>query len=105
MPKTTFRIRYGYYEFFVMSFGLTNAPAALMSLMNGILKTSKDFLVIVFIDDVLIYSKSKKEHEDHLRIFLGLFRENKLYVKFSKCEFYLDLVSFLSHVVSKNGKI
>ncbi|XP_055822091.1 uncharacterized protein LOC129890593 [Solanum dulcamara] len=103
VPKTAFRTRYGHYEFLVMSFGLTNAPAAFMSLMNGIFKPYLDLFVIVFIDDILIYSKSQKEHEEHLRTVLGLLRKKKLYAKFSKCEFWLDSVSFLGHVVSKDG--
>ena len=74
-----------------------------MSLMNGIFKPYLDLFVIVFIDDILVYSKSKKEHEEHLRIVLGMLREKKLYAKFSKCEFWLDSVSFLGHVVSKDG--
>ena len=81
-----------------MSFGLTNAPAAFMSLMNGIFKPYLDLFVIVFIVDILIYSKSRK-HEEHLRIVLELLREKRLYAKFSKCEFWLDSVSFLVHVV------
>ena len=86
-------------------FGLTNAPAAFMSLMNGIFKPYLDLFVIVFIDDILVYSKSKKEHEENLRIVLEMLREKKLYGKFSKCEFWLDSVSFLGHVVSKDGVI
>ena len=86
-----------------MSFGITNAPAAFMSLMNGIFKPYLDLFVIVFIDDILIYSKSRKEHEEHLKIVLELLREKRLYAKFSKCEFWLDSVSFLGHVVSKDG--
>ena len=78
-----------------MSFGLTNAPAAFMSLMNRIFKPYLDLFVIVFIDDILVYSKSKKEHEENLRIVLEMLREKKLYAKFSKCEFWLDSVSFL----------
>ena len=85
-----------------MSFGLTT-PAAFMSLMNGIFKPYLDLFVIVFIDDILVYSKSKKEHEEHLRMVLEMLREKKLYAKFSKCEFWLDSVSFLGHVVSKDG--
>ena len=103
VPKTAFRTRYEHYEFVVMSFGLTNAPAAFMRLMNGIFKSYLDLFVIVFIDDILVYSKSRKEHEEHLRIVLEMLREKKLYAKFSKCEFWLDSVSFLGHVVSKNG--
>ena len=86
-----------------MSFGLTNAPAAFMSLMNVIFKPYLDLFVIVFIDDILVYSKSRKENEEHLRIVLEMLREKKLYAKFSKCEFWLDSVSFLGHVVSKDG--
>ena len=86
-----------------MSFGLTNAPAAFMSLMNGDFKTYLNHFVIVFIDDILVYSKSKKEHEEHLRMVLEMLREKNLYAKFSKCEFWLDSVSFLGHVVYKDG--
>ena len=86
-----------------MSFGLTNAHAAFMSLMNGIVKPYLDLFVIIFIDDLLIYSKSRKELEEHLKILLELLREKRLYAKFSKCEFCLDSVSFLGHVVSKDG--
>ena len=86
-----------------MSFGLMNAPPAFMSLMNGIFKPYLDLFVIIFIDDILIYSKSKKEHEEHLRIVLEVLREKRLYAKFSKCEFWLNSVSVLGHVVSKDG--
>ena len=86
-----------------MYFGLMNAPAAFISLMKGIWKTYLDLFMIVFIDDILVYSKSKKEHEEHLRMVLEMLREKKLYAKFSKCEFWLDAVSFLGHVVSKDG--
>ena len=103
VPKTVFRTKYGHYEFLVMSFGLTNAPAAFMTLMNGIYKPYLDLFVIVFIDDILIYSKSRKKHEEHLKIVLELLREKIRYAKFSKCEFCLDSVSFLEHVVSKDG--
>ena len=103
IPKTAFRTRYGHYEFLVMSFGLTNAPAAFMDLMNRVFKPFLDRFVIVFIDDILVYSKSATEHEYHLRIVLQTLRDHKLYAKFSKCEFWLDQVTFLGHVVSKDG--
>ncbi|XP_015075341.1 uncharacterized protein LOC107019330 [Solanum pennellii] len=102
IPKTAFRTRYVHYEFLVMSFGLTNAPAAFMDLMNGVFRPYLDSFVIVFLDDILIYSRTKEEHEHHLRIVLGILKE-KLYAKFSKCEFWLSLVAFLGHVVSKEG--
>ncbi|KAL0536723.1 hypothetical protein IC582_025683 [Cucumis melo] len=101
VPKTTFRSRYGHYEFIVLSFGLTNAPAVFMDLMNRVFREFLDTFVIVFIDDILIYSKTKAEHEEHLRMVLETLRANKLYAKFSKCEFWLKEVSFLGHVVSK----
>ena len=103
VPKSAFRTRYGHYEFLVMPFGLTNAPAAFMDLMNRVFKDFLDKFVIVFIDDILIYSKTKEEHEEHLRITLRTLEEHKLYAKFSKCEFWLDKVHFLGHVVSKVG--
>ncbi|KAL0536214.1 hypothetical protein IC582_025155 [Cucumis melo] len=103
VPKTAFRSRYGHYEFIVMSFGLTNAPAVFMDLMNRVFREFLDTFVIVFIDDILIYSKTEAEHEEHLHIVLQTLRDNKLYVKFSKCEFWLKQVSFLGHVVSKAG--
>ncbi|KAA0033475.1 pol protein [Cucumis melo var. makuwa] len=103
VPKIAFRSRYGHYEFIVMSFGLTNAPAVFMDLMNIVFREFLDTFVIVFIDDILIYSKTEAEHEEHLRIVLQTLRDNKLYAKFSKCEFWLKQVSFLDHVVSKAG--
>ncbi|KAL0549281.1 hypothetical protein IC582_013762 [Cucumis melo] len=103
IPKTAFRSRYGHYEFIVMSFGLTNAPAVFMDLMNRVFREFLDTFVIVFIDDILIYSKTEAEHEEHLRMVLQTLRDNKLYAKFSKCEFWLKQVSFLGHVVSKAG--
>ena len=103
IPKTAFRTRYGHYEFLVMSFGLTNAPAAFMDLMNRVFRPFLDRFVIVFIDDILVYSRSDVEHEHHLRTVLQTLRENELYAKFSKCEFWLESVGFLGHVVSNQG--
>ena len=103
IPKTAFRTRYGHYEFLVMAFGLTNAPAAFMDLMNRVFKKYLDKFVIVFIDDILIYSKSEGEHAEHLRIVLGILRKEKLYAKFTKCEFWLREVQFLGHIVSSEG--
>ncbi|KAA0033327.1 pol protein [Cucumis melo var. makuwa] len=103
IPKTAFRSRYGHYEFIVMSFGLTNASAVFMDLMNRVFKDFLDSFVIVFIDDILIYSKTEAEHEEHLHQDLEILRSNKLYAKFSKCEFWLKKVSFLGHVVSSEG--
>ena len=103
IPKTVFKTRYGHYEFLVMSFGLTNAPAAFMELMNRIFQPLLDICVIVFIDDILVYSKSNQEHEEHLRDVLSILREKKLHAKFSKCEFWLNEVAFLGHVISGKG--
>ena len=96
-------MRYGHYEFLVMPFGLTNAPAAFMDLMNRVFHEYLDRFVVVFIDDILIFSKSMEEHEEHLRIVFQILREKKLYAKFKKCEFWLDQVVFLGHVISKAG--
>ena len=95
VPKTAFKTRYGHYQFLVMPFGLTNAPAIFMDLMNRIFQPYLDQFVIVFIDDILIYSGSKEDHEEHLRVVLHILRENQLYAKFSKCQFWLDSVAFL----------
>ncbi|GKD55071.1 putative reverse transcriptase domain-containing protein [Tanacetum coccineum] len=103
IPKTAFRTRYGHYEFQVMSFGLTNAPAVFMDLMNRVCKPYLDKFVIVFIDDILIYSKSKKEHEEHLRQILKLLKKEELYAKFSKCELWISRVQFLGHVIDCRG--
>ncbi|XP_065881830.1 uncharacterized protein [Euphorbia lathyris] len=103
VSKTAFRTRYGHYEFLVMPFGLTNAPAAFMALMNRTFQQYLDQFVIVFIDDILVYSKTKEEHELHLGIVLQILKENELYAKLSKCEFWMEHVVFLGHVVSKDG--
>ncbi|KAA0035808.1 DNA/RNA polymerases superfamily protein [Cucumis melo var. makuwa] len=103
ITKTAFRTRYGHYEFRVMPFGLTNVPAVFMDLMNRIFHRYLDQFVIVFIDDILVYSVDRESHEEHLRIVLQTLRENQLYAKFSKCEFWLKQVVFLGHVVSAKG--
>ncbi|KAJ9556102.1 hypothetical protein OSB04_010716 [Centaurea solstitialis] len=103
IAKTAFRTRYGHYEFLVMPFGLTNAPAVFMDLMNRVCRPYLDKFVIVFIDDILIYSQSKEDHEQHLRLILELLKAEKLYAKFSKCEFWIREVHFLGHVVNKEG--
>ncbi|KAM0070969.1 putative nucleotidyltransferase, Ribonuclease H [Helianthus debilis subsp. tardiflorus] len=103
ISKTAFRTRYGHYEFLVMPFGLTNAPAVFMELMNRVCKPYLDKFVIVFIDDILIYSKSQEEHEHHLRLILELLQAEQLYAKFSKCDFWLREVHFLGHVVNGDG--
>ncbi|GKB24796.1 putative reverse transcriptase domain-containing protein [Tanacetum coccineum] len=101
--KTAFRTRYGHYEFQVMPFGLTNAPAVFMDLMNRVCKPYLDKFVIVFIDDILIYSKTKQEHEEHLKLILELLKKEELYAKFSKCEFWIPKVQFLGHVIDSKG--
>ncbi|GJY29064.1 putative reverse transcriptase domain-containing protein [Tanacetum coccineum] len=101
--KTTFRTRYGHYEFQVMPFGLTNAPAVFMDLLNRVCKSYLDKFVIVFIDDILIYSKSRKEHEGHLKLILRLLKKDELYAKFSKCDFWLSKVQFLGYVIDSEG--
>ena len=103
VSKTVFRTRYAHYEFIVMPFRLTNAPAAFMDLMNRIFGPYLDKFVIVFIDDILVYSSSPKEHAGHLRTVLQILRERQLYDKFSKCQFWLDKVAFLGHVISAEG--
>ncbi|KAD2805327.1 hypothetical protein E3N88_38704 [Mikania micrantha] len=103
IPKTAFRTRYGHYEFLVMSFGLTNAPAAFMDLMNRVCQPMLDRSVIVFIDDILIYSKSEGDHACHLKEVLETLCKEKLFAKFSKCAFWLREVQFLGHVISTDG--
>ncbi|PKA51095.1 RNA-directed DNA polymerase like [Apostasia shenzhenica] len=103
IPKTTFRIRYGHYEYLVMPFGLMNAPVVFMDLMNRDFQSYLDQFVIVFIDDILIYSKNSDEHADHLHLVLQKLRENQLYTKFSKCDFWLSSIAFLGHVIIAEG--
>ena len=99
IPKTAFRTRYEHFEFTMMPFGLTNAPAAFVDLMHRVFQPYLDRFILVFVDDILIYSQSEWEHEYHLRIVLQLLRDHQLYAKFSKCEFWLTNVRFLGHVV------
>nr|GEV17824.1 putative reverse transcriptase domain-containing protein [Tanacetum cinerariifolium] len=103
IPITSFQTRYGHFKFQVTPFGLTNAPAVFMNLMNRVCKPYLDKFVIVFIDDILIYSKNKEDHEKHLKIILELLKNEKLYAKFSKCDFWLKSVQFLGHVIDNNG--
>jgi hypothetical protein len=103
IPKTTFHTRYGLYEYTMISFGLTNAPAYFMYLMNKVFIKYLDKFVVVFIDDILIFSKMEEEHEKHLTMVLEKLRSNQLYAKFSKCEFWLIEVAFLGHVISAGG--
>ncbi|GJZ17962.1 putative reverse transcriptase domain-containing protein [Tanacetum coccineum] len=103
IPITAFRTQYGYFEFQVMPFGLTNAPAVFMDLMNRVCKPYLDKFLIMFIDDILIYSKNKREHEEHLKIILELLKKEQLYANFSKCDFWLDSVQFLGHVIDNKG--
>ncbi|GJU04911.1 putative reverse transcriptase domain-containing protein [Tanacetum coccineum] len=103
IPKTAFRTRYRHYEIQVMPFGLTNAPAVFMDLMNHVCKPYLDKFVIVFIDDILIYSHNKEEHANYLRIILELLKKEKLYAKFSKCDFWIHIVQFLGHLIDSQG--
>ena len=100
VPKTAFRTRYGHYEFLVMPFGLTNASVAFMDLMNQVFQLYLDRFVIVFIDDILVYSGSSEEHLEHLKIVLQILTKRQLYTKLSKCQFWLDKVAFIGHVIS-----
>jgi hypothetical protein len=101
--KTAFWTRYGHYEFVVVPFGLTNAPATFMCLMNNVLSKFLDKFVLVFIDDILIYSKNREEHEEHIRLVLQVLREHRLYAKFNKCDFFQKQIHYLGHVLSKEG--
>jgi hypothetical protein len=104
-PQDSFTTRYGLYEFVVVSFGLTNAPTYFMNLMNKVFMEELDRFVVVFIDDILIYSETAEEHEEHLWIMLERLRQQKLYAKFNKCEFWREKVAFLGHVLSAEGII
>ena len=101
--KTAFRTRYGHYEFLIIPFGLTNAPAVFMDLINRVFSSYLDKFVIVFIDDILIYFKNQGEHAEHLKTVLQVLREKQLYRKLSKCAFWLESVEFLGHIVSGHG--
>ncbi|GJY67096.1 putative reverse transcriptase domain-containing protein [Tanacetum coccineum] len=103
IPKTTFRTRYGHFKFTIMPFGLTNAPTVFMDLMNRVYRPYLSKFVIVFIDDILNYFKTQEEHEVHLGLILELLKKEKLYAKFSKCEFWLQEVQFLGHVINGDG--
>ena len=103
IPKTSFKTRYSYYEFLVMSFRLTNAPAPFMYLMNELFKQYLDLFVIIFINDILIYSRSEEEHASHLRVILQTLKDRQLFSKFSKYEFWLQSVVLLGHIVSSEG--
>nr|GEX99170.1 putative reverse transcriptase domain-containing protein [Tanacetum cinerariifolium] len=103
IPKTAFRTRYGHYEFQVTPFGLTNASAVFMDLMNRVCKLYFNTFMIVFIEDILIYSKNKEEHERHLKLILELLKKEELYAKFSKCEIWIPKVQFLEHVKDRKG--
>ncbi|GKF10212.1 putative reverse transcriptase domain-containing protein, partial [Tanacetum coccineum] len=103
IPITAFRTRYGHFEFQVMPFGLNNAPAVFMDLMSQVCKLYLNKFVIVFIDDILVYSKDEEEHGKHLKIILEFLKKERLYAKFSKCDFWLDSVQFLGHVIDRSG--
>ena len=103
VPFTAFRTRYGHFEFLVLPFGLTNAPATFMNLMNEIFKEHLDVFVIVYLDDILIYSRTRNEHLNHIRIVLNILRKEKLFGKISKCVFGVQEVEYLGHIISSDG--
>jgi len=103
IPKTAIHTRYGHYEFLVMPFGVTNAPSVFMDLMNRVFHMYLDWFVVVFIEDILVYSVNHEDHVEHLKMVLSILRENKLFAKLKKWEFWLEKVSFLGHVISKDG--
>ena len=97
------KTRYGHYEFAVVPFGLTNAPATFMCLMNSVFSRYLDKFILVFLDYILVYSKNKEEHEENLRLTLKLLREHQLYANMSKCDFYRDRIQYLGHIISREG--
>ena len=101
--KKTFKTRYGHYEFVVVPFGLTKAPVKFMCLMNSVFSFYLDKFVLLFLDDILIYSNNEEEHEEHLRLTLQFLREHQLYAKLSKCDFYRDRIQSLGHIISEEG--
>ena len=103
ISKTTFRTRYGHYEFTVVPFGLTNAPTIFMCLMNGVFIKYLDKFVIVFLDDILFYSKKEQEHGEHLSLLMKVLREHQLYSKLRKCSFYQGRIHYLGHIISEEG--
>jgi hypothetical protein len=103
IPKTAFHTRHGLYEYTVMSFGLTNGPAYFMYLMNKVFMEYLDKFIVVFIVDILVFSRTEEEHEVPLRLVFGKLRTHWLYAKFSKCEFQINKVTFLGHIISVGG--
>eukprot|EP00253_Pinus_taeda_P020645 PITA_20645 len=103
IAKTTFRTRYNHYEFVVLPFGLTKAPATFMCLMNNVFHRYLDKFVLIFINDILIYSQTMEEHQEHLRLVLQTLREHQKYAKFSKCEFFKEQIQYLGHIITKEG--
>jgi hypothetical protein len=105
ISETTFRTRYGHYEFTVVPFGLSNAPVIFMCLMNGVFWEYLDKFVIVFLDDILVYSKLEEEHEHHLSMVLQVIREHQLYSKLSKCSLYQNKIHYLGNIISEEGRL
>ena len=103
VQMSAFRSRYGHYEFLVMPFGVTNAPTIFMDYMNRIFRPFLDKFAVVFIDDILIYSRTREEHAEHLRTVLNILREKQLYAKLSKCELWMSEIQFLGHVITAQG--
>jgi hypothetical protein len=103
IPKAAIRTWYGHYKFLVMPFRVTNAPSLFMDLMNRVFHIYLDWFMVVFIDDILVYYVNHEDHEEHLKTVLGILKEKKLFAKLKKCEFWLEKVSFLGHVISKDG--